>query len=223
MRKFGRFVKDVGNEGLTSLLAAFVCFGLTTWEHFHDKPVAGYVFLCISVVLFYIGAYLAWSKKDAELETLIANRAAPEVVVTCDWPALASHPTTLRRLLGRRLILKTLSDVAALDVEVQAIPLGEWTAHFKMLPLLEQSAPKEVECYIERTEGPLATTSVWDFEALVRAAVVASGLELQPFHVPVIVHYKDSHNGRWEGINELSYDAFLEKGEVHFIRRRSLG
>jgi|HubBroStandDraft_6_1064221.scaffolds.fasta_scaffold353975_1 hypothetical protein len=102
VRKFGRFLKDAGVLVASSTVAAFLSFAVGIWEHFHDKPLPGYTCLLLSVVLFCNGAYQAWSKndsaltkKDADLAALIADRAKPEVVLTCNWPSVGTSENKL--------------------------------------------------------------------------------------------------------------------------------
>jgi hypothetical protein len=82
MRKFGRFLRDAGTFGLTSMLAAGVSTAVGVWDHFHDKSVSGYIFFVLSLLLFYLGAFLAWSKKDSELSSEIAKRVRPDLTAS---------------------------------------------------------------------------------------------------------------------------------------------
>jgi hypothetical protein len=68
MHRLKGFLSDAGGWGLTSVLAAFLFFGIAIWEHTHDKPITAFTLLALSVPLFWIGAYVAWHKKAVALE-----------------------------------------------------------------------------------------------------------------------------------------------------------
>jgi hypothetical protein len=76
MRLFVEFLQDAGGWGVGSVVAAFAFFALGLWEHSQDKSVSAFVFVCLSVPLFWVGAFLAWRKKYKELEKERANVAA---------------------------------------------------------------------------------------------------------------------------------------------------
>ncbi len=66
--KMRDFVVDAGGWGVSSVLAAFIVFAFGVWEHTHERPIPGFTFLCLSIPLFWIGAYAAWAKKRNELD-----------------------------------------------------------------------------------------------------------------------------------------------------------
>lgn len=68
MRHSKEFFVDSGRWGVTSEVAALIVFLIGLWEHGNDRPLSGFIFVCISVPLFWIGAYIAWNKKRTELE-----------------------------------------------------------------------------------------------------------------------------------------------------------
>jgi len=49
-------------------LAAFVFFGIGVLEHVRKESVTAFVFLVLSVPLFWIGAYISWSMKADDLD-----------------------------------------------------------------------------------------------------------------------------------------------------------
>jgi len=53
---------------MTSELAAIAAFFVAFSEHMRDKPLPAGIFVGLSVVLFWYGAYEAWTKKLRELE-----------------------------------------------------------------------------------------------------------------------------------------------------------
>jgi hypothetical protein len=67
MRQIGKFIADAGSWGLVSVVAAVVFFAIGIRDHAQDKPISAFVFVCLSVPLFWAGAYIAWSKKNSEL------------------------------------------------------------------------------------------------------------------------------------------------------------
>lgn len=70
MRHISEFIVDSGRWGVASEIVALVVFLVGLWEHVNDRPVPGFIFVGISVPLFWIGAYAAWEKKRGEAETL---------------------------------------------------------------------------------------------------------------------------------------------------------
>lgn len=66
---------------MASEIASGISFGLGVWEHFHDKPLSGFILMVVSLPLFFIGAYLAWKKKHDELELFQSQKPKIEVQV----------------------------------------------------------------------------------------------------------------------------------------------
>lgn len=79
MRPLKEFVQDAGGWGLVSVVAAALAFGIGWWDHAHDKPISAFVFVCLSIPLFWVGAFLAWHKKRSELEQERARNARPDI------------------------------------------------------------------------------------------------------------------------------------------------
>lgn len=77
MRRFTEFVRDSGGWGLTSEIAALVLFCIALFEHERDKPVTVFTLLIISVFLFWLGAFVAWAKKNSKLEEI--EKAKPKI------------------------------------------------------------------------------------------------------------------------------------------------
>lgn len=55
---------------MTSEIAAIVAFIFAVYEHGHDKTIAGWSFLIISILLFLLGTYVAWRKEYEVAEKL---------------------------------------------------------------------------------------------------------------------------------------------------------
>ena len=89
------FVIDAGGWGIASLLAAAVSFGISVWDHLHDKPVSSLVFVCVTVPLFWMGSYIAWAKKRRQLEDEKSLHGGPEISLS--WAAVP--PLNTRKTL----------------------------------------------------------------------------------------------------------------------------
>jgi hypothetical protein len=68
MKKIGQFIDDAGGWGLTSTGAALLLYLLAIWKHAHDAPLPAFILLVITLPLFWIGAFVAWSRVRKELE-----------------------------------------------------------------------------------------------------------------------------------------------------------
>lgn len=65
---------------MTSEIAAASFFALGLLEHFRDRAVSGFVFVCLAVPLCWIGAYVAWKKKyDEVIELRRKEREVPQI------------------------------------------------------------------------------------------------------------------------------------------------
>lgn len=151
------------------------------------------------------------AEKHGELQKEIANRARPEVGVTCDWKldrstniSIPYHP--------KALVLKTLTGVAAFDVEIQEIKQAKGTAKFKIVSRLDGNTEVTPICMIERGNAVYAT---WDLHSLVEQSAQGMGLKMSEIAIPIIVDYKDSYGTPWQGVYELRYDPFLDVAQAH--------
>jgi hypothetical protein len=79
MREISKFVMASGRWGVASEIAAFIVFLIGIWEHFRDKSLTAFVFISISIPLFWIGAYLAWSKERYKLDELQRYKELPKL------------------------------------------------------------------------------------------------------------------------------------------------
>jgi hypothetical protein len=139
----------------------------------------------------------------------IADRKRPEVVVICDWKRGDNAPIERD---ARALILKTLTDVAALDVKVQDIEQENGTARFNLVSLLAGKSELRPYCSIERENTSYA---LWDLFSLVKHSCESSGEKMSEREIPIIVDYRDTHGTWHQSLNILRYDWFLGKGEVY--------
>ena len=62
---------------MTSEITALVLFCVAFWEHTQDRSVAAFTLLAISVPLFWLGAFVAWTKKSLRIEEI--ERARPKI------------------------------------------------------------------------------------------------------------------------------------------------
>lgn len=84
MKNFAQFLRDSKGWGVASEFAGLVLYAVGLWEHGHDKSVPGFVFMAISVPLFWFGAYCAWSHKNGQLQKEITKHNVPDIRVTID-------------------------------------------------------------------------------------------------------------------------------------------
>jgi hypothetical protein len=78
------FIKDSGSWGVGSVLAAFLFFGISLWEHAHGKSISAFGFLCLSIPLFWAGSLVAWNRKRKEVARLYKPNDCP-IVRICAW------------------------------------------------------------------------------------------------------------------------------------------
>ena len=86
-----QFFKDAGRLAVGSEIAAVIFYGIAWWEHAKDKPISAYTFISLSVVLVWLGGFLAWRKKDIrvkELENAQSSSCAggPEIFLRWETP-----------------------------------------------------------------------------------------------------------------------------------------
>ena len=123
-------------------------------------------------------------------------------------------------MLNRRLVLKNLSDKAALNVQILDIDLPKGTAQFNNVPLIEKSKPHPIECSVKRGDG-FQLLNAWDLESLIAMHAESASLTDPVINVPILVRYQDASDSTWESVSEIVYDVFLGKGQIKFkeIRR----
>jgi hypothetical protein len=110
--KISEFISDAGGWGVASQVAAVVTLGFSIYEHAHDQPVPTYTLLVVSVVLFWLGALIAWENKRQALEEEIDKRSRP--LLTAEFMALDNPPKT-------RLTLTNSSDQPAVNVSIEDV------------------------------------------------------------------------------------------------------
>jgi hypothetical protein len=76
LKKLTQFLRDAGKLGVASEIGAVILYLVALWEHTQDRTVSFYLFMCVSVLLFWLGAFLAWSKQHSEVEIMRSKLAA---------------------------------------------------------------------------------------------------------------------------------------------------
>jgi hypothetical protein len=82
MRQIKQFIVDSGLWGVASEIAALFVFVIGLLERFRGKPLSAVIFFCLSIPLFWIGAYAAWLKKYKVVARIEKERTAPELFLT---------------------------------------------------------------------------------------------------------------------------------------------
>jgi hypothetical protein len=76
------FVADAGREGMVSVVSSIILFAFGVYEHIQGNAVSAYWFTATSVILFWLGAFIAWSKKAQELKRELDKAKHPKIEVT---------------------------------------------------------------------------------------------------------------------------------------------
>jgi hypothetical protein len=84
---FAEFILDAGWWGMSSEAAAIVAYVFAIYEHSKEKPLTGWVFLVLSVILFWLGSFLAWSHKN-NAEKVLQSRVEQLEKRVMDVPSL---------------------------------------------------------------------------------------------------------------------------------------
>jgi hypothetical protein len=210
-RNLWAFLGDAGGWGMTSLFASLASFVAAIYEHYSGKSVPAFWLFVISFVLFVIGGYKAWDTKREELEAEIIKRSRPEVVAICDWKRNQNEALESN---AKSLILKTLTDIPALDVKVQDIEQELGTASFRMVGLLDGKSTTKPYCSIEKK----TQYAHWDLFSLFRDSCKAMNVRMGEAQIPITIDYRDKHGGQHQSLNVLRYDSALGTGEIHHVR-----
>lgn len=144
---------------MTSVLAALVLFGIGTWEHFHDGPLSSYIFLCLSVPLFWIGSYIAWTKKKQALDDERSSHGGPEI--SFSWAAVP--PLNTRKTL----CVENSGTVDAYEVKVRDIGINKahCGARFPVIAKCPRGSVSQLsfELYGDKVPPTVKTISRWWF------------------------------------------------------------
>jgi uncharacterized membrane protein len=187
-----------------------------------------FVLLLILIGVILEGGHAAITKRDerinlsiketantkaqllAQLDEEISKRGRPEVIAICDWKR--NERDAIQSNM-KSILLKTLTEMAALDVQVHSIEQELGTVSFKDISLL--SGNSEIKPYCS---GEFKTSLVfWDLFSLVKESYESSGKKMSDLEIPITIDYRDTH-GLWhQSLNVLRYDWFLGTGQIHNI------
>jgi hypothetical protein len=99
------------------VLAALLAFGIGIWDHAHDKPLSAFVFVALSVPLFWFGACRAWLKECLKLDPKLTIGDA--AYYTHNSPGL-TH--CYRLPIGNRSEVQTIKKVGVQLIDIQPKP-----------------------------------------------------------------------------------------------------
>lgn len=144
MRQLKEFILDSGGWGVASEFAALCFFGVGVWEHVHDKPVSGFVFVCVAVPLFWAGAFFAWSKKHSQVEELLASPDGPHVVVEYSYSEEGNFAGGMSDPL---IVTNTSAKDSAHNIRLTPLTIGKLKSEFEpeVLTYIEPLGKREVQ------------------------------------------------------------------------------
>jgi hypothetical protein len=126
IKRIGHFFKDAGRYGVASEIAAAVLFLVAFIEHAKDKTFSPYPFVCLSVLLFFCGTFLAWSH-ECNAKEFLENKVAQLEKRLTDVPHLCviqrgfyADTRTLSEQLGS--IVRPVAEVSCLHVKFKNNP-----------------------------------------------------------------------------------------------------
>lgn len=128
MSTLSSFLFASGRWAMASDIAAMLTFIIGMWEHAHSRSLTAFILVCVSVPLFWMGAYLAWRRE------YIANREGPEIVL--EWETSGRGSTrrdlaTLKNIGKQTAVCVKIGDFSWPDliwgrhIEVQTIDAGQ--------------------------------------------------------------------------------------------------
>lgn len=154
MYRIKNFILDSGRWGVASEIAALAVFAVGLWEHAHDKPLPGFIFVCVSIPLFWLGAYLAWLKKQEKVERLELERETPKLFLRYE----ETHDTSFD---NSGFFVQVEGEKKAFDVNINSEPVvGQSHKRIAMLwevpksPIGKCPAPIHAQCVRYEGETP---------------------------------------------------------------------
>jgi hypothetical protein len=211
------FVVDAAGWGVASVLAAFVSFGIGTWEHFHDKPVSSYILLCLSVPLFWIGSYAAWTKKRQALDDEKALHGGPEI--SFGWGAIP--PLNNRKTL----LIENSGNVDAYELKIDDIGLNKTAcaARFPVVPKCPRNSRQALQFELVGNSVPP------NHKTEIEMVVYASGSDFSKdekgrdmVDLPIRVVFEEYGGARYEANFQLLADSYLETVNIHRVSRKRI-
>jgi len=153
-----RFFKDAGRLAVSSEIAAVIFYGIAWWEHAKDKPISAYLFISLSVVLVWLGGFLAWRKKDIRVEELENAQSSscaggPEIFLGWGIPRNVSG----LGIAKRQFMAENRSSVDAYDVKIEDVSIDASkvvTAQFVEINMIPKNSTTQVETRVVGKVNP---------------------------------------------------------------------
>lgn len=205
MRDFWEFISDAGGWGVASVLAALVSFGFGIYEHILGSPVSAWVLACVSVVVFWLGAYKAWENKRRELTEEKGEHEGPTVNVEFDFNV---------RSLGTEVLRLSALNEPAFNVQVAAVSAGGLTAMFEPIPCLEVGKPLSAKHRVEGGGAVLCDHLARIF--LIRKEPKTIEELTTPIHTKVNIFYTNSA-GTTSYVTRAIFEGRLPFGTVQVV------
>lgn len=211
-------MKDAGEWGIASWVAALAFFCIAVWEHYQDRSVAAFTFLCLSVPFFWAGSFVAWLKKKLALETEYDRQQQPDVALVWDW---SEDQRKAQRLLGlleadKSILVHNRSVQYIYNVRIEPIVVG----HTLTFEAINEIAPgqqhvalgrwddtstleRNYTCFFDENEREV-TDRGWVYKKTHNRGLSECFLK-----VPMAIRY-DSNGITWQYQFDFDYDVGSE-------------
>ncbi len=167
-------------------------------------------------VTLFVAAYRVWSiERQRPGPQIVAiyetpNRKEPDQMSPREYAQWRNQAASSGSTLAERekpLILKNLSDIPAINVEIRDSKIAQFTATFPIVPRITKDEPASVQTTIEGTGRDLAHHLGVLLEANLEQATslnkVTEGIAL-----PLMIHYQDMHGREFETQCEIQYSHY---------------
>jgi hypothetical protein len=215
-RNIEEFAKDAGEWGIASWVTALAMFAIAVWEHIHDKPVSAFILVCVTVPLFWIGSYFAWSKKKQALENERSSHDGPEISLS--WPT--TRPANTRAAL----FVENTGSVDAYEIKVSDIGINKThcAARFHVIPKCPKNS--RILLAFELVGDGVPQNHMDDLEMVVYASQSNKTDEHGELIVdfPITVTFEEYGGARYETHFRVVADPFLSKVNIHRVSRRRI-
>lgn len=210
------FVIDAGTWGLASVAASAVSFGISIWEHFHDKPISSLVFVCLTALLFGVGCYRAWLRKNQEFECEKSSHGGPEISLS--WPTIRPANTK------PALFLENTGPIDAYEVKVNDIGINKShsAARFPIVPKCSTNSCTRLDFVLCGDGVPPSHKD--DLEMVVYASQSnvkdEDGILVVDF--PITVTFEEYGGAKYQTDFRFLADPYLAKVNIHRVSRRRI-
>lgn len=228
VRSIYEFFVDAGTLGVASELAALVAFCIGVWEHIRDKPVSSFVFICLSVLLFWFGAFAAWNRKKLALEAERDRQQQPDVALVWDWSEDERKAKDLLGLTEKSILVHNRSGQYVYNVQIGSIRLHQTLTFDEMNAI----APGEQRIAVGRWNGRSGqqTNYIYFFNGEDNEKIAGErgwihkklhnrGLSDSFLRVPMALTY-ESNGTAWRCEFEFDYEAGAESSFRRTSARR---